>query len=60
MPKFNPPDTMDFSHPEQWADWKDRFKLYRMVTTLHKEDGEIEVYAMGSEVTKMFKSFTFD
>ena len=51
---------MDFSHPEQWADWKDRFKLYRMVTTLHKEDGEIEVYAMGSEVTKMFKSFTFD
>ena len=64
MPKFNPPEAMDFSHPETWPDWKDRFILYRMATKLHKEDGEIQVsslvYAMGREASKIFKSFTFD
>ena len=63
MPKFNQPESLDFSCLAKWPEWRDRFELYRKATKLDKEDGVIQVtslvYAMGREANKIFKSFTF-
>ena len=63
MPKFNPPESLDFSSPSQWQEWRDRFSLFRIATKLDKEEGVVQVsslvYAMGREATNIYKSFTF-
>jgi len=52
MAKFPPPESLDFSRPEMWPEWK-----------LNKEDGEVQVctllYALGRESEQVFKTFTF-
>ena len=63
MPKFNPPESFDFSRPETWEEWRERFLRFRIATKLQQETGEVQVssliYAMGREAEKIFTSFTF-
>ena len=53
MPGFHPPEAFDFTSPEQWPAWRDRFVRYRLASGLHKDDGEVQVaaliYSMGPQ-----------
>jgi len=63
MPKFNPPDSFDFSHPVTWLPLEQRFARFRIATKLDKEDQIVQVsyliYAMGTEAEQVIESFTF-
>ena len=63
MPKFNAPDSLDFTRPTTWPEWKARFARYRIATKLSDDDENVQVacliYAMGPEAEQVFKSFTF-
>lgn len=63
MPKFNPPESMSFDAPSKWPEWKERFMRFRIATSLHKDDPEVQVasliYAMGRQAENIFKSFKF-
>jgi hypothetical protein len=63
MAKFAPPQPFDFTKPEQWADWKQRFVRFRLATKLTAETEEIQVasliYAMGPEAENVFRQFQF-
>ena len=58
---FKPPDNFDFTSPDQWPAWRERFKRYRLASALHKEDEEIQVsaliYSMGPEAEGVVQSF---
>ncbi|MEQ2189740.1 hypothetical protein GOODEAATRI_028408 [Goodea atripinnis] len=36
--------AFDFSWPEQWPEWRQRFQRYRVATKLNLEDGAIQGY----------------
>ena len=61
MASFRPPDSFNFSKPEDWPNWKQRWDRYTIVSELGKKNGEIQVstllYAMGQEAETIFKSF---
>ncbi len=63
MAKFTPPEQFDFSKPEAWPDWKQRFARYRVASLLTEEGEEVQVnaliYSMGAEAEHIFRSFTF-
>jgi hypothetical protein len=63
MPKFNPPNSFDFTRPQDWPNWKSRFERFCIVTELTEEDENIQlsslIYAMGLEAENIFKSFVF-
>jgi len=60
MAKFNPPENMDFTRPEQW---RQRFKRYRMATKLNLESEDVQVstllYALGKEAEQVYNTFVF-
>lgn len=64
MAKFTLPKQIDFSKPEVWPDWKQRFSRYRVASLLTEEDEVVQVnaliYSIGPEAEHIFKSFTFD
>lgn len=64
MAKFNPPECFPFDRPNEWADWKQRFKLFQSATKFDKEPREVQVSAficaMGNEAEHVFKLFTFN
>ena len=53
MPGFRPPEEFDFTSPEKWPAWRDRFVRYRLASALHKDDGDVQVaaliYSMGPQ-----------
>lgn len=63
MAKFNPPEKLDFTRPEQWPEWRQRFQRYRVATKLNMEDGDVQVstllYALGTEAEQVFNTFVF-
>ena len=63
MPKFNPPESFDFTNPSQWLEWKQRFGRFRTATKLKEEDGVVQVssliYAMEREAEHIYNAFTF-
>lgn len=64
MPKYQPPETFDFSKPALWPEWKARFMRYFTLEKLKDEKGEIQVsalvYTMGRQAEHIYKSFKFD
>lgn len=64
MAKFPPPETFDFSRPEHWPEWRQRFQRYRTATKLNLEDGDVQVctllYSLGKEAEQVYKTFTFE
>ena len=64
MLKLDPPEKLDFSKPQEWPNWKQRFDRFRCATKLNKEDEELQInaliYAMAKEAEHIFKAFTFE
>lgn len=64
MVKFPPPEAFDFSQPEHWRDWRQRFQRYRVAMKLSLEDGEVQVctllYWLGKKAEQVYKTFTFE
>ena len=60
MSGFSPPEPFDFTTPEQWPFWRDRFKRYRQASKLSNDDQETQVcaliYAMGPEAEHIILS----
>ena len=58
---FQQPAEFDFSSPNKWEDWRDRFYTFRLANKLNKETGEVQIssliYSMGIEAENIFKSF---
>lgn len=63
MAKFPPPENFDFSRPDQWPEWRQRFRRFRIATKLNEEPGEVQVctllYSLGKEAEHVFTTFTF-
>ena len=61
MAKFKPPKELDFTKPENWQPWRQRFERYSIASKLSAEEGTIQVntllYAMGAESETIFQSF---
>ena len=53
MLKVNPPEKLDFSKPQEWPDWKQRFERFRYATKLNAEGEVLQtnalIYTMGKE-----------
>ena len=41
MARFNPPAPFSFK-PNEWPEWLDEFARFRIATTLHKEEGDVQ------------------
>lgn len=63
MAKFQPAEAFDFSNPNGWPEWKQRFTWYRAASKLLKEDEEVQVsaliYSMHQQAETAMKSFVF-
>ena len=59
---MNPPESFEFTKPQLWPEWKQRFERYRIATKLNKEDNEIQIstlmYSMGKQAEHIYNSFT--
>ena len=55
------PDKLDSKKPEEWKQWIERFKCYRIASGLDAKDEKVQintlVYAMGGNGNKIFRSF---
>ena len=64
MPKFQSPESFDFSKPATWPDWKTRFMRYFVLEKFKAETGDVQVsalvYTMGRQAEHIYKSFKFD
>ena len=60
MSGFSPPEQFDFTSPEHWPLWRDRFKRYRQASKLSMDEEETQVsalvYAMGPEAEHIILS----
>ena len=50
--------------PNEWLEWLDEFARFRLATTLHKEEGDVQrdslLYAMGGrQANRIFRTLTF-
>ena len=61
MMSFKPPSEFDFSAPEQWPAWRQRFKRYHTCAELSDKSFDIQVssliYSMGPEAEKIYATF---
>ena len=63
MATFNPPAVFLFK-PNEYLQWLGEFARFRIATTLHKEEGDVQrdslLYAMGRQQTnRIFRTLTF-
>jgi hypothetical protein len=62
--KLPAPESFNFTQPNAWPDWKERFLRFSIATKLSRETGEVQVftllYCMGKEAEKIFKTLTFE
>lgn len=53
IPQLPPPAPFDFSNPQSWERWSQRFEDYRRASGLHRADSETQLrtllYVMGEE-----------
>ena len=58
---FRPPENFDFSRPELWPTWRQRFVRYYTASKLKKEEMDIQIsaliYCMGAEAEKIYSTF---
>ena len=64
--RLEPSERLDFSKPQDWPAWKQRFEWFRCATKFNKENEVLQINAliytyflMGKEPKHVFKSFTF-
>ena len=61
MAKLLPPAAFDFTHPEEWPNWRKRFERFRQAAKITAEEEEIQVstliYTMGPQAETIFAQF---
>lgn len=64
IPKCPVPEQFNFTKPEEWPDWKQRFSGQQVTTKLSKDPEEVQLSALtcskGPEVKQVNKSFTLE
>ena len=63
MLRLDRPEDLDFTKPQEWLEWKQRFECFGCATELSEEDEVLQINAlvctMGMEAEHIFKAFTF-
>ena len=58
---FKPPENFDFSKPEQWPVWRQRFLRYHTASELSKDTVDVQtsalIYSMGPTAEHIFNTF---
>ena len=64
MARFQPPNGFDFSRPELWPDWKQRWRRFHSATQLGERPNGVQIssliYAMGQEAETIYDNFLYD
>ena len=59
--QVNPPDSFDFTTPEEWPKWLRRFERFRVASGLSAKEEEAQVntliYCMGDQADDILRSF---
>ncbi|UYV76882.1 K02A2.6-like, partial [Cordylochernes scorpioides] len=63
-PEIQPPETFDFSTPNEWPKWRKRFKRYLVVSGMKKKEEadkiDLFMYLMGDRADDIFRTFKFE
>ncbi|UYV78305.1 hypothetical protein LAZ67_16000911 [Cordylochernes scorpioides] len=64
MAQIQPPETFDFSTPNEWPKWKKRFERYLVVSGMKKKEEadkiDLFMYLMGDRADDIFRTFKFE
>ncbi|UYV76787.1 hypothetical protein LAZ67_14002017, partial [Cordylochernes scorpioides] len=62
--RIQPPETFDFSTPNEWPKWRKRFERYLVVSVMKKKEEadkiDLLMYLMGDRADDIFKTFKFE
>ncbi|UYV72531.1 K02A2.6-like [Cordylochernes scorpioides] len=62
--RIQPPETFDFSTPNEWPKWKKRFERYLVVSGMKKKEEadkiDLFMYLMGDRADDIFRTFKFE
>ncbi|UYV82532.1 hypothetical protein LAZ67_21002703, partial [Cordylochernes scorpioides] len=63
-PRIQPPETFDFSTPNEWPKWRKRFERYLVVSGMKKKEEankiDLFMYLMGDRADDIFRTFKFE
>ncbi|UYV64476.1 K02A2.6-like [Cordylochernes scorpioides] len=61
---IQPPETFDFSTPNEWPKWRKRFEQYLVVSGMKKKEEadkiDLFMYLMGDRADDIFRTFKFE
>ncbi|UYV83039.1 hypothetical protein LAZ67_22001911 [Cordylochernes scorpioides] len=64
MAQIQPPETFDFSTPNEWPKWRKRFERYLVVSGMKKKEEadkiDLFMYLMGDRADNIFRTFKFE
>ncbi|UYV79391.1 K02A2.6-like [Cordylochernes scorpioides] len=64
MAQIQPPETFDFSTPNEWPKWRKRFERYLVVSGMKKKEEadkiDLFIYLMGDRADDIFRTFKFE
>ncbi|UYV64812.1 hypothetical protein LAZ67_3002052 [Cordylochernes scorpioides] len=64
MAQIQPPETFDFSTPNEWPKWRKRFERYLVVSGMKKKEEadkiDLFMYLMGDRADDIFRIFKFE
>ncbi|UYV78416.1 hypothetical protein LAZ67_16001287 [Cordylochernes scorpioides] len=62
--RIQPPETFDFSTPNEWPKWRKRFERYLVVIGMKKKEEadkiDLFMYLMGDRADDIFRTFKFE
>ncbi|UYV64702.1 hypothetical protein LAZ67_3001707 [Cordylochernes scorpioides] len=62
--RIQPPETFDFSTPNEWPKWRKRFERYLVVSGMKKKEEadkiDLFMYLMGDRADDIFRTFKFE
>ncbi|UYV71987.1 hypothetical protein LAZ67_9001480 [Cordylochernes scorpioides] len=62
--RIQPPETFDFSTPNEWPKWRKRFERYLVVSGMKKKEEadkiDLFMYLMGDHADDIFRTFKFE
>ncbi|UYV79219.1 hypothetical protein LAZ67_17001575 [Cordylochernes scorpioides] len=64
MAQIQPPETFDFSTPNEWPKWRKRFERYLVVSGMKKKEEaekiDLFMYLMDNRADDIFRTFKFE
>ncbi|UYV68487.1 hypothetical protein LAZ67_5004459, partial [Cordylochernes scorpioides] len=64
MALIQPPETFDFSNPNEWPKWRKRFERYLVVSGMKKKEEAYKIdllmYLIGDRADDIFRTFRFE